>query len=389
MNPAVPPIASNSVLLHIGPHKTGTTSIQRKLAAARRELGEHGITYPGRHGAHHVEARAFLGRPEGFSGDGPPLKIEAWNRLARIARETAGTVVLSSEFFSWSSAADRTRLVEEIGGERVHLLLAARNPGALALSNWQQSVRSGNPASISEWLEARFSREQPGVGGSNFWATADAAEMVADWSDVVDPSRIHVVIVDESDHGLIPATFEQLLGLPAGLIANQPIDEHNRSLTAPEVELVRAASALVKDELTWDEYSLFFRRGIGRQLLYTRTPERSEARSTLPLSASVQASAEVESIIARLLDSGVQIIGDVAHLRDAPPAADPSPVTQVPVELAAHAAVGVMKAAQARIRRAEARIEKLESELANLRRPDPDPRFGRLAARVRRVLRRG
>ncbi|NUR67161.1 MAG: hypothetical protein HOQ47_15480, partial [Streptomyces sp.] len=33
-------------LLHIGPHKTGTTSIQGAMFAAKDRLGEHGVLWP-------------------------------------------------------------------------------------------------------------------------------------------------------------------------------------------------------------------------------------------------------------------------------------------------------------------------------------------------------
>ena len=40
-------IPERALLLHIGPHKTGTTAIQGLLAAARDDLAAHGVTYPG------------------------------------------------------------------------------------------------------------------------------------------------------------------------------------------------------------------------------------------------------------------------------------------------------------------------------------------------------
>ena len=43
MLPDVPELAKDSVLLHIGVHKTGTTAIQAALADARDDLAAHGI----------------------------------------------------------------------------------------------------------------------------------------------------------------------------------------------------------------------------------------------------------------------------------------------------------------------------------------------------------
>lgn len=360
----VAPLPAGSVLIHIGPHKTGTTALQAKLASAREELRERGVVYPGPRGAHHAEARAFLNRPEGFTGDGPPLKVKAWKRLVAIAGRGEGTVVLSSEFFAWSTAEDRARLVEQIDPGRIHLLFVARNPGAVALSTWQQSVSSGNTITVEDWLLERFRRDQPGVGGTDFWSWADAAALAAGWSEVLDPARIHAVVADPADRGLVPRTLEQLLGVPEGLVADQPVDAHNRSLTAPEVELLRATIGLVRDHLTWDEYSLFFRAGLARRLIYTRTPPADEQRLVLPAWAATQAAAEVESTITRLRTIPVHLVGDLANLRRGPGTGEHPTVGAVPTELAAQAAVGPMLAAQRRLARYEKRIAALEADLA-------------------------
>ena len=46
-SPAVTPIPEGSVLLHIGPQKTGSTAIQESLHNAREQLAELGVYYPG------------------------------------------------------------------------------------------------------------------------------------------------------------------------------------------------------------------------------------------------------------------------------------------------------------------------------------------------------
>ena len=44
---AMPALSPDAVVLHIGPHKTGTTAIQGALYNARKQLGEHGAAYAG------------------------------------------------------------------------------------------------------------------------------------------------------------------------------------------------------------------------------------------------------------------------------------------------------------------------------------------------------
>ena len=61
-----------AVLLHIGPHKTGTTAVQSALASARPRLKTAGVLYPGR-------------------ADHPAVQ-EAFNRVAGIVLESGKTL---------------------------------------------------------------------------------------------------------------------------------------------------------------------------------------------------------------------------------------------------------------------------------------------------------
>ena len=57
-------------MVHIGPHKTGTTAIQAALFAARAELERQGVTYAseGRHAMTSVLAGLQL--PDAWADDG-------------------------------------------------------------------------------------------------------------------------------------------------------------------------------------------------------------------------------------------------------------------------------------------------------------------------------
>jgi hypothetical protein len=348
------PLGEDAILLHIGPHKTGTTSIQAQLAASRDDMLAHGVTYPGRSGAHHAAARAVLGRASGWGQEeAPRASQQPWRRLVRAVEGARGRVVVSSEFFSMCDAEQRVRVVEALGRDRLHLLLAARNPGALALSNWQQVVRSGSTADLEPWLRTHFSREQPGPADEGFCSTAEPATLVEQWAQVVDVDRIRVVVIDETDRDLLAATFEQLLDLPAGMLAARAPQAHNRSLTAPEVELLRQAISLTKPALTWAEFSLFYRAGYATRLLAARRPPEEEARTLLPLWAAAQAAEEAEASISRLRASGVTVIGDLSHMRRMPATGEERPVDQVPVELAAQALAGIVLAARDQFRRSD------------------------------------
>ena len=52
-------VAPGSILLHIGPHKTGTTALQSGAASRRPQLAAEGVTYPLHKGKDHHSAAAM------------------------------------------------------------------------------------------------------------------------------------------------------------------------------------------------------------------------------------------------------------------------------------------------------------------------------------------
>jgi hypothetical protein len=355
------------VLLHIGPHKTGTTAIQGILASARSELEAQGVVYPGGpEGTHHAAARAVLHQPSGWPGDKERLPGQhVWSNLAAAALAAPRRGVISSEFFALTTLEQRARVVEDLGRDRVELVVAARNPGSIALSTWQQVLRDGKTGALEDWLRKDFDRPEPTpvMSHQGFWSWADTANLVDKWAEVLDIDRIRVVVIDETDKLLLPQTFEQLLDLPAGLLSARTPPLGNRSLSTPEAELFLATLGRVRDELRWSEFSLFFRSGFARHLLRNRPVPPGEAAARLPAWAAAQAEHEADASIVRLRASGVRVIGDLENLRAVPQPGDNAAGGSVSTELAAEALAGVVLAANQRIR-------SLEEQLADVRERD-------------------
>jgi len=64
-DPIVPAIPENSVLLHVGLPKTGTTALQNAAANQRAALLEHGVRYPGDRHNHSNASFSVAGGHEG------------------------------------------------------------------------------------------------------------------------------------------------------------------------------------------------------------------------------------------------------------------------------------------------------------------------------------
>src|SRR5579875_1433024 len=92
-------LPENGLLLHIGPHKTGTTAIQGAFHLARERLAARGVFYPGRGRQPLLAVLAVTGQPA-LLGEGRP-SMKRWDGLAAALRARDGQrVVLSSEFFA-------------------------------------------------------------------------------------------------------------------------------------------------------------------------------------------------------------------------------------------------------------------------------------------------
>lgn len=87
------------LVLHIGTHKTATTTLQDTFAANRALLAREGLIYPkiGQATGHHGLVMEWLALPPVYALPGGPAA--AWGRIAALARGP-GVVFLSSEEFS-------------------------------------------------------------------------------------------------------------------------------------------------------------------------------------------------------------------------------------------------------------------------------------------------
>jgi hypothetical protein len=128
--------------LHIGIGKTGTSSIQRMLAASAGALAERGFYYPqtGRNGA---DAHHWLAP---FACDELDEDVEALFETLRgeLDAQNAPNAVLSSEGFCYC----RPRVVRRIGAllapYDVRVIFYARRPVELIASAYLEKVKSGD-----------------------------------------------------------------------------------------------------------------------------------------------------------------------------------------------------------------------------------------------------
>ncbi|MEU6590972.1 hypothetical protein ABZ923_17425 [Streptomyces sp. NPDC046881] len=315
---AVEPLPAGTRLLHIGPHKTGTTAVQGALFAARERLPAYGVAFPA-HTRHPMEAAlAACARPP-MMGDTRPTGRH-WTRLLEQVRATGGsTSVISSEFFA-DAPDDGTiaRIVEQLGGDRVHVLVTLRPLVRIMPSQWQQYVQNGLRMGYADWLEHMLRKPPYEKPNPSFWQRHRHDRLVERWARATGPERVTVVVVDDRDRGGLMRTFEALLGLPENLLQPVP-DATNRSLTLAETEMLRHLNVEFRGNGLPDElYSRLVRNGAVPHMKNTCSPTPRDVKIPTPRWAVDAAAALGAEAAERITALGVRVLGDPALLSAVP-----------------------------------------------------------------------
>ncbi len=132
------------IILHVGPHKTGTTAIQLAYFRGRRVLAQNGVCYPmsgSANAAHH--GLVDWSRRWGDNFDADQLRAEV---------EPYPTVVISSENFAHLDVADLLRAREALSFGKVTVLFYLRRLVDLWPSHWQELVKHGQALSFRDYI---------------------------------------------------------------------------------------------------------------------------------------------------------------------------------------------------------------------------------------------
>ncbi len=311
-------------LVHLGPPKTGTTSLQSAFFDSREEIARHGVAYPGRHPRPRRAGWAF-GLPGAPRGGVPRREWDDFAAQVRAAGDQR--VCVSDENYARADADQARRLVEELGGDAVHVVAVARRLDRYLPSEWQQRVRAGYLGSFEDWLRRVLADGLPDdPEWSRVWMGHDTAALVERWTEVVGPGRFTLIVADETDRGQLTDVFSRLLGLPAGVLRiRTDLDRVNQSLSWAEAELIRGLNAALV-ERGWDSpdrvgWSRAAVRGLRRQ------PATGSRGAVLPGWAFAQVREISERRIAEIAALPVRVVGDPEHLRlpdDAPDPVDPA-----------------------------------------------------------------
>lgn len=336
-------------LVHIGPHKTGSTAIQVALQEAGDALGALGVYYAT--GARHRPDKAgwalgIKGRPAG--SERPPMK--RWHELvAGVTEAGEQRVCISNEDFGRATRPQIAKVVAAFDPERVHVVSVARRLDRYLPSQWQERVKAGDQRPFDEWLRIVLDRDSDDYDWDrhNVWFAHDTAKLVTRWVDAVGPDRFTLIVSDEADRSLLPNTFESLLGLPHDTLRPNP-DRSNRGLSWAETELVRAINVAVAEQ-GWSrpERRRFVKKGVLKDML-TRPAPAGAKNPPFPAWAVGPLREQSERRIEQIRGLGVRVVGDPEAMRvpdDLDVAETPAGLPDVSGEVAAAAVAAVIRSA--------------------------------------------
>lgn len=345
-------LPEHGLLLHVGPQKTGTTAIQTSLAASRALLREHGIVYPGRFTHNGRAALAGMGRRWGnWKGSkGTRAPREDWDALLEELAAATGRSVVSSEFFGEAPVEVANTVVDDLGRDRVHVLVTLRSLARVLPSSWQQYLKSGHDFGYEQWLGDVLADPPESTLTKAFWQRQDHGALVQRWASVVGPDRVTVLVLDDRDRNLLFSSFEGLLGIEAGTLRRPPGDRANRSLSAVECDVLQRINLEAdRADVPWRAYTSVVRYGAFGRMIRAREPAADEPRIVTPAWAYERATELGGAAAEQIRSTGVEVIGDLALLAERPAAPDPDDrALLLPSDAVAELVLGALSASMGR-----------------------------------------
>lgn len=218
------------IILHIGTHKTGTSSLQYFLSTYEAALKEAGVLYPlgGRHElspgrsalAHHALAHSVRGKV-------PSGGRRYWDALLEeLARSREGTAVVSSEEFEGCEPEHVRQARAHLGAYRVKVVVYLRNRLDFLVSAYKQRVKAGRYCGTF----GDFIREdaRPGYG-----------ELLKRWADVFGAENVLARVYDKVRKSPgVEEEFLNILGIPASSFPEYFADKRALNVSPPDAAVM-------------------------------------------------------------------------------------------------------------------------------------------------------
>ncbi|MGR5254379.1 hypothetical protein ACPV5S_19480 [Vibrio astriarenae] len=222
-----------TIYLHVGPHKTGTTVIQKACLDNQHILEENGVSYPKmyfNHIGHHGLVNTVRRR-------------DIADNDVQIFKDIERDILLSSENFIHFTAKDWAYLRDKLKSDFNFCIIYAWRRSSLKMySIWQESVKHGSSATFQNF----FYKDLVRPVGSKVLSQILTLDML---SDIFGRESLRVLDYDSLlSKGEVVDAFFSLVGVVPGSIdiSNQSNGVKNASLDPETTEVLRCLNALSK-----------------------------------------------------------------------------------------------------------------------------------------------
>jgi hypothetical protein len=229
-------MSDSKLVLHAGPHKTGSTYLQYRLTKARGALQEQNWEYP-KYGIlqfNQQRVYAWLAGDTATAGDVDEASFK--ELLANHAR-----LILSSEDFVNLPRSTLLKLKALLKGFEIQIVLYVRTPVDLWPSHWQELIRHGRDITLLEYLgaQAGWNNIMP-AGAMNPYAQA------IKFANVFGKESLRIFCYDNmmrEGADIFAHFWSNILGLQAP-VPYEPPKTINPSQPADKIEMLRNLNQL-------------------------------------------------------------------------------------------------------------------------------------------------
>ncbi|MBZ5737303.1 hypothetical protein [Nocardioides mangrovi] len=294
------------VFVHIGLPKTATTYLQTIIWSNRDALRERGLVVPGEERRDHLWASRTV-REQRSHTRAPEQHRTAWDRIRAELDRSAGTGLISHEFFAAAATEQAVAMVAALAPAEVHLVVTAREPLGLFTASWQESLKNGSTTPMADY--GRDVSVRPTDIWN--WRTLDLRLVLERWAAAVPPERVHVLVLTPgAPREDVWLRFAGILGVdPDGidLAGSFP----NTSMGVAEAETLRRINGRLEGFTKAFDKGVYLRTFLADERL---VPRRGE--SFWPEPDQVEdCRRRGEAAIEHLRGAPYDVVGELEHLR--------------------------------------------------------------------------
>jgi hypothetical protein len=294
------------VFVHIGLPKTATSYLQTIIWSNRDLLRERGVVVPGAERRDHLWSSRTV-REQASHGRAPEHQQQAWARVRGELTSSAGTGLISHEFFAAASAPQARAMVDALAPAEVHLIVTAREPLGLFTASWQESLKNGATTPMPEY--GRTVSEKPTDIWD--WRTLDLRLVLERWTEAVPAERVHVLVLDPgAPREDVWERFARIVGFSTegiDLSGSFP----NTSMGVAEAETLRRVNGRLSGFRKAFDKGVYLRTYLADQRLVPRGGERF-----WPEPDQVEdCRRRGEEAVAHLGSAAYDVVGELDHLR--------------------------------------------------------------------------